>query len=266
MRESIEKFYILNSKEELSENWIDEKNGKVIYEVLKIINGKPLFYKEHYERMVNSFKLNDKSIVISEEDLLKDIYKLILINEKQIGNIKITYNTFSNNLKIFFIKHSYPTEEMYEKGVKTVLYFGERNNPNAKVVDNNFRSKVTEYIKSKNAFEGILVNHNGFITEGSKSNIFFIKDEKLFTSKVSDVLPGVTRSEIIKMALENSIEVIEKDINYKDLSEYDALFISGTSPNILPIKEVDDLKFNVKNEFLISLKNMFDKEIENNVK
>lgn len=266
MGDAIEKFYILNGNKELSKNWMEEKNGKIIYEVLKVINGKPLFYEEHYYRMVNSFKLNNKSIIISKEDLLKTITTLIEINEVKNGNIKITYNTYSDNLQVFFIKHSYPTEEMYKNGVKTVLYFGERNNPNAKVVDNDFRSKVTEYIKSKNAFEGILVNHNGFITEGSKSNIFLIKDNKLVTSRVSDVLPGVTRNEIIKMALEEGIEVIEKDVSYKDLSNYDALFISGTSPNILPIREVDDLNFSVDNNFLILLKNLFDNRIKNNIK
>ena len=50
-------------------------------------------------------------------------------------------------MKVFSIKHSYPSREMYEKGVKTIFYHGERANPNAKVVDNDFRAKVTEEIK-----------------------------------------------------------------------------------------------------------------------
>ena len=114
MGDAIEKFYILNGNKELSKNWMEEKNGKIIYEVLKVINGKPLFYEEHYYRMANSFKLNNKSIIISKEDLLKTITTLIEINEVKNGNIKITYNTYSDNLQVFFIKHSYPTEEMYK--------------------------------------------------------------------------------------------------------------------------------------------------------
>ena len=79
-------------------------------------------------------------------------------------------------------------DRLYTEGVKTILYYGERENPNAKIVNDNFRAKVTEEIKKSNAFEAILVDRNGLITEGSKSNIFAIKDGKLITAKAEAVL------------------------------------------------------------------------------
>ena len=200
---------------------------------------------------------------ISEEKLKEDIDKLVKANDSKIGNIKLTYNTTSKELRGFFINHSYPTEEMYKNGVSTIIYFGERENPNAKVINQNFREAVNNEIKKKEAYEAILIDRNGFITEGSRSNIFMIRDRKLYTSKVEAVLPGVTRTEIIKMAKNNGIEVIEGNVNYKNIKMFEGLFISGTSPKILPICKVDDVEFDVNNEFLRELMRKFDEVIEN---
>ena len=252
MIEAINEYYIDNGKLRKLEEWREEGEGKLIYEVIRIINGKPLFYKEHYDRMINSFKLNNYK---------NDINNLVKSNNKTLGNIKIIFNTKSNEFKIFFIKHSYPTDEMYKEGVKTILYFGERENPNAKVINNSFRGAVNKEIKKNDAHEAILVDRNGYITEGSRSNIFLIKGSNVYTSKVEAVLPGVTRTEIIKVAKENSINIIEENIRYTDLEKFDVLFISGTSPNILPIRRVNGLEFDVENDLLRKLMRLFDELI-----
>lgn len=150
---------------------------------------------------------------------------------------------------------------MYKEGVKTILYFGERENPNAKVINNSFRGAVNKEIKKNDAHEAILVDRNGYITEGSRSNIFLIKGSNVYTSKVEAVLPGVTRTEIIKVAKENSINIIEENIRYTDLEKFDVLFISGTSPNILPIRRVNGLEFDVENDLLRKLMRLFDELI-----
>ena len=274
--DAVKNFYISNGEIKKTKEWTDEPNGKVIYEVIRIINGKPLFYEEHYERMKNSFKLSNVEFKITEEELKEeipeleivayekeDIDKLVKANDLEIGNIKLTYNTTSKELRGFFIKHSYPTEEMYKDGVSTIIYFGERENPNAKVINQSFRDAVNNEIKKKDAYEAILIDRNGFITEGSRSNIFMIRDRKLYTSKVEAVLSGVTRTEIIKMAKNNGIEVIEGNVNYKNIKMFEGLFISGTSPKILPINKVDDIEFDVNNEFLRELMKKFDEVIEN---
>lgn len=239
-----------------------EEEGKTIYEVIRLIGGKPLFYVEHYDRMAFSFNLINMEIPFTKDELLENINKLVKNNKRSIGNIKVTYNVDANVLKVFFIKHKYPTKKMYTEGVKTILYFGERENPNAKIINNNFREKVDEKLAIQEAFEAILVDRNGIITEGSKSNIFMIKENRLYTSKIETVLPGITRTEIIKMAIEMNVLVIEKDIRYIDLNEFDALFISGTSPKILPIAKVEEESFDCKNELLLKLMEKFNKRIE----
>lgn len=226
---------------------------KVIYEVLRVIDGKPIFLEAHIKRMKNSFKLVGQEFPLKFEEIRAKIRELVKKENKTIGNIKITYGLNSRELKIFFIPHSYPTDEMYEKGVKTIFYFGERSNPNAKIVNDDFRNKVNEEISRNNAYEAILVDRNGFITEGSKSNIFMVKGNELITSPAKAVLPGVTRGEIIELAHNIGVSVREEEYSYADIDKLDGMFISGTSPKVLPINSVGEIKLNPKNDVIKKL-------------
>lgn len=265
MRDAIGIFYIENGLEINIDKWENQEGSNIIYEVIRIIEGKPLFYEAHYDRMVNSCRLSNAEMKINKDSLKKNIELLIKINKFSEGNLKITFEGKEEILRIFFIKHSYPREDMYALGVKTILYYGERTNPNAKIVNNNFRKDVQEKIRERDAFEAILVNRENNITEGSKSNVFLIKDDILFTSRVELVLPGVTRTEVIKVAKENNIKVVEENINKDTLEEFDAAFISGTSPNILPISQVENIKYDGNNKLLRKLMGLFQEKIKEKI-
>ncbi|NFG39899.1 aminotransferase class IV [Clostridium botulinum] len=264
--EGINKFFIENSNiKEINQLENIKVPGKVIYEVLRIIHGKPLFLENHLLRMENSFKLINIDQCLDNFKIRNDIENLVRENEKLEGNIKLTYNVNEKVMRIFFINHSYPNEEMYKNGVKTILYFGERENPNAKIVNLNFREKVNIKIKENNAYEAILVDRNGYITEGSKSNIFMVKENVLLTSPIKTVLPGVTRGEIIDIAIENGIKVEEVSYKYSDIEKLDGMFISGTSPKILPINQVDSIKMN-SNEIINKLIKYYNNKIIDYIK
>jgi len=234
---------------------------KIIYEVLRVIDGKPIFLENHFSRMKNSFELINEEFTLSYEDISMKIDDLIKAENEFYGNIKITYEVNAKILRIFFVKHSYPSEKMYESGVKTILYFGERENPNAKIVNDNFRVKVNNEIKEQDAYEAILVDKNGYITEGSKSNIFMVKDNELLTAPIKSVLPGVTRSEIIKIAQKLGIKIKEVEYKYSDIDKLEGMFISGTSPKVLPIKSVNNINLNSNNHIIRNLMNEYNNEI-----
>lgn len=258
-------YYIENGKLKEISDFNDESKGKIVYEVIKVINGVPLFLEEHLKRFDGSFKMLNLRTTYSNYDIKSFINKLIEANNVESGNIKITYDTESNVIKLFFIKHFYPTKEMYKDGVKTIFYHGERHNPNAKVVDNDFRNKVTQKIKEMEVYEAILVNNEGYITEGSKSNIFIIKDNVFYTSEIKDVLPGVTRGKVIEVLKENSFEFIEKNLRFSEITESDSMFITGTSPDILPISIVDGIKINKDNTELRNLMKLFEEKIKEDI-
>lgn len=256
-------FYVEDGNLDIYENFkVDESSdNKLIYEVIRVIDGVPLFLEGHLDRFENSFKIEGINFPYKDEKIEEYINTLIDANKIKDGNIKIIYECKYETIKVYQIPHSYPTKAMYKEGVKTILYVGERRNPNSKVVDNNFRGKVNEEIKANNAYEAILVGFDNKVSEGSKSNIFFVKNNELYTSEIKDVLPGITRKEIIEVANENNINVNETTIFKDDVDSFEAAFICGTSPKILPIKTIDNMEKNVNNELLNRLITIFNDKI-----
>jgi branched-chain amino acid aminotransferase len=255
MSEAVNKFYIENLEVKEAEQFDDNltKEGKSIYEVIRVIKGVPLFFEEHMSRFENSCSLEKREMLLKEKEISDKMYKLIEVNGISEGNVKIVFNYKDNENKalFYFIKHSYPTESMYLEGVKTILYFGERTNPNAKVINTTFKSSVENKIKENDAYEAILVDNQGFITEGSRSNIFIVKGESIVTSPLEMVLPGVTRGIIIDLIKKCGISFREEQVSYKEIAELKGLFISGTSPQVLPISKVDNNIFKSSENLLV---------------
>lgn len=255
MSEAVNKFYIENVGVKESDKFVDNltKEGKSVYEVIRIIKGVPLFFEEHMSRFENSCSLEKKEMLLKVKEIKENIYKLIEVNGISEGNVKIVFNYRDNENKalFYFIKHSYPTESMYLEGVKTILYFGERTNPNAKVINATFKASVENKIKENDAYEAILVDNQGFITEGSRSNIFMVKGESIVTSPLEMVLPGVTRGIIIDLIRKCGISFREEKISYKEVKGLQGLFISGTSPQVLPISKVDNNVFKSSENLLV---------------
>lgn len=254
----------------------DSSKGKSLYEVIRISDGIPIFLMEHLTRLENSAKIMKYSLIVTRDEIINGILKLIYANNVQEGNLKLIVNyepkddrsensnVFNEIFLAYFIPHIYPSIEQYEQGVKTITYHGERNNPNAKVIDSAFRENVNQEINNKKVYEAILVDRHGFVTEGSKSNIFMVKGVTVVTSEALNVLPGITRQFIIKVCKKLNIAFEEKNIHESDLKSLTGLFISGTSPKVLPIKSVDELSYNSsKNPIINSIMLGFDDEINN---
>lgn len=272
LMECFNEFFIENEKIKERDSFEESflKEGKSLYEVIRIIDGAPLFLRSHLERFYNSAKLEGLNLWLAEEEIKENINRLIEINKVSIGNIKLVFNFNkgkNNNFLCYFLKHNYPEDIEYKKGVKTILYHGERENPNAKVINMDFRKIVGEKIKEEKAYEAILVDRNGYITEGSKSNIFMIKDGKVITAPIEKVLPGITRQNIMDVCKNLNLKVEEEKVHYKDIDKLEGLFVSGTSPKVLPIKSVDEIEFkSSENKLILSIIEGYNKAIEEDIK
>lgn len=271
MDTSYRKNYLFNNQVKESEDFSDRflLSGKSLYEVIRVIEGVPIFLEKHLERLINSAKIEKLVLPLSIEEIKQRLNKLIEVNKVSIGNIKIVFNFLENGCDFYayFLNHSYPSEEAYKNGVDTIFYHGERTNPNAKVINLSFREQVDNKIKEANVFEAILVDRNGNITEGSKSNIFMIKGKTVLTAPVEDVLPGITRDTIIAVAEKCGYKVKEERINYKTVSELDGMFISGTSPKVLPIRRIENLQFqSASNEVIMNIAKGYDEVIKAYIK
>ncbi len=229
-----------------------------VYEVIRIIDGVPLFFEKHMDRFASSAKLLGFDLKISDSSILSAIDRLVDKNSTPTGNIKIVINDFekhSRKIYAFFIKHRYPTPDEISEGVPVILFNAERNNPNAKSTDLSIRNKINEAIKANNAYEALLVDKNNEITEGSKSNVFFLKANKIFTTPVETVLPGITREYVIDICKSLKLDLSESALRVCDIMEMDGLFLTGTSPQVLPISRVNNTSFgSAKSEIIKNIR------------
>ena len=254
--EAIKKHYMANgrliSTDDLDIFYSIEKPP--IYEVIRVIDGIPLFLEDHLERMRISGELVGVSINRSDEEIEKDIMKLIEANGVENLNIKLLCANIEGEgqvLLAYFIKSFYPPEEYYRDGIHTILFHHERENPNAKVLKYSFKEEVAKKLEENKAFEALLVNNDGYITEGSRSNMFFVKENKIYTAPKGTVLLGITRQHIMEVCKELSIEVVEENIHVDDLDRLEGAFMSGTSVNVLPISTIEDIRLNSVNNHII---------------
>lgn len=244
--------------------------GISVYEVIRIEKSIPLFLENHLNRLFSSADLSNVNINESYCDFETLISELIKKNNENEGKIKIVihfseHSRQENDVLIYFTPHYFPTTEEYKNGVKVGICNTERKNPNAKVLNTEARQRANNTIAEKKLFEVLLTNHKGYITEGSRSNVFFIKDNSIVTPPAKDVLMGITRNNIIKICKENKISVLEQKVHLNDVSSMDAAFLSGTSLKVLPVSCIDEKKINHQHLLLEKLKSLYNKLIQDYV-
>jgi len=241
------------------------KKGTSIYDVVRIKEGTPLFLEVHLSRLHQSANHIQRKLWLSDNEIKTKIQQLAQINEVKEGNLKLVFNYFENQetFLAYFVQHQYPSSEQYQQGVKTVLFQAIRETPNAKIINPWLRSTTDEIKEKTKVYEIILLDRLGNITEGSRSNIFLIRNNTLFTAPLEDVLPGTARQRVLDICDRENIRVEEKRTYFEELPKFDAAFITGTSPMILPISRINSLSMDVKHPLLERLIKAHDLMISN---
>jgi branched-chain amino acid aminotransferase len=259
----VHKFFSLNGELISTKQFVSGENEGGVYEVLRVVDGVPLFLEDHLERFYHSAHLADINIGYAESQIKNFLTDLVDKNKVQIGNILISCKI---NLIAHFVPHNYPAAKMYSDGVECGILKAERENPNAKVLQTTVRNRADQIISEKGFYEVLLVNHLGKMTEGSRSNLFFVAENEIVTSPANKVLVGITRQKTFQLASELKIPVTEREVSFSELKAFDAAFITGTSPKILPIVKIDAFKFNPQNEIVGQLIKRYDELIDSYVK
>lgn len=253
------------SKGELKE-LLAEDNAK-IYEVIRVISRKAVFLREHFGRMKESIRLSGTEGALDFDDYKKSVELLIKENEFNNCNIRVSYYYNRGEAVLFyFIESHYPSREQFETGVHTVTAKVQRHNPNVKALQKGFRERVQQIIDEGHAFEAILINEDDTVSEGSKSNIFFVKGSGLVTSPDSAVLLGVTRSKVIEVCENNGIKVEKRTVDFRELDSFDGAFITGTSNDVLPIRTIDGRVYDsAENEIVKRVSGLYLSEVEKEI-
>jgi branched-chain amino acid aminotransferase len=261
MKECVGNSFILNGNicpVSLFDNSLVYK-GESVYEVIRMRDGIPEFFNDHMERLSSSLELSGKEPLAVRAGLIRDISLLTKADRRKEINIKIVfnYNVEANNYLIYYIESVYPSQEQYRKGVRGILFYAERNRPQSKVINFSLRNMVHQELANEKAYEALLVNDDNEITEGSRSNIFLIKNNRLVTAPDEVVLSGITRKHILDICVKNSIPVEYKSVNADDLADYESVFMTGTSPMVLPFYCINDYYFGTAHPLMKILRDSY---------
>jgi branched-chain amino acid aminotransferase len=241
-----------------------------IYEVLRVVDGVPLFFSDHLDRLRQSAALSRLPDEIAEERLVRDISHLIEANDVRNQNVKILYgkaDTGETSTVVFLNKSFYPPDAYYEEGVFVVSERISRDNPHAKVHRDEYKKKVEAVLERTGAFEVILLDEEGRATEGSRSNLFFLRDREVVTSPPGKVLLGITRKVIVEMIEELKIPIVYETLSQEDLGTVEGAFLSGTSIDLLPISRYDDRRFSTpQNRIYMKLHQSYRERVEKDLK
>ena len=139
---------------------------------------------------------------------------------------------------------SYMDPEAKKKGISIIKSpYQQYENPlysNNKIIGTYINSIMALHdALAKEADEAILLDKNGFISEGSGENLFIFKDSVLLTPKTDFCLNGITRQSVIQIAKSLDMEVQELDLTFDELTYADEAFFSGTAVEITPITTVN---------------------------
>lgn len=247
MKECIGKVFSLDGRLEPCRNFDGYFHGGPgsIYEVVRVMDGIPMFLEDHLDRMEQSMRLTSTFLPCSRDQVKPIIGEVIAANHLLNGNLKVVCQSADTGrqLLIYVTEHQYPGPEQYKAGIPAVLMRASRPLPNAKQSDPELSKKTTRVRTLESVHEVLLVDAQGCITEGSRSNVFFVRKGVVLTPPVDDVLPGITRKHVIECCRVKNIPLRETRIPEADLKEMDAAFLSSTSRRVLPVNRIGDLTF-----------------------
>lgn len=265
----VKRFFILNGQIIGTNSFAYQfpNEAKIVYEVIRVKNSTPLFFEYHMERLMNSIKVLNFDLP-QLKSIKEQVINLVQKNPIAENNLRISLiyrNACTFDTLIYFVPSTYPTEIQKREGVEVKLLKANRDNPNAKVENKILRESADRIIAESSCYEVLLVNNEGFITEGSRSNVFFIKDDTFYTAPLSMVLGGITRLVVIEIINKLGLSLAEKPINIDEINKFDSVFITGTSPSVLPVCQINNVKFDVRSFALQKLMDEYSDAIDKDI-
>ena len=250
------------------------QGGDAVWEGLRVYNGKVFCLDEHLNRLLESAK----------SMAFEKVPKLTYIKEAIFSTLKANKMFNDTHVRLTLTRGEKITSGMNpklnQKGCtlivlaewKPAIYSGKklrlvtanvrRNSPlflDSKIHHNNLINNILAKIESNNAGadDAIMLDLNGFVAETNSTNIFMIKEGKVFTPFADACLAGITRGLIMKICGENNIPIFEKNISITEFYNADQVFTTGTMGELATVIEIDKREIKNKGEILSKIQDLF---------
>ena len=244
-------------------------------------NGPAIFrLKEHTNRLFDAAKKINIEVPFELDEIIDAQCETLNKNQLNAGYIRpIIYlgneglglraRDLSVNVAIAAWEWpSYMDPEAKKKGISiaksSYLQYENPLHSGNKIIGTYFQNTMALHEAiDKGADEALMMDANGFISEGSGENIFIVKDLKLMTPTKDHCLNGITRQSVIQIAKDLNYDVVEKNLTFDDLISADEAFFTGTAVEITPISKVNEVKIgnDGAGEITKVLQNKFDEVI-----
>ncbi len=234
--------------------------GEGIYETLRTYDGRVFLYERHMRRLRNSARMIDLALPFSDADMASQIQdttaaadlgggeaQIRVLVTRGVGDLTYDLEATPVPSVIIIVKTQVdPAPEAYQLGVGVVIVDVVRNHPdtvNPMIKSNNLLNSAlaAQQAIRRGAFEGLMRNYRGDLSECSTANVFIVKDGAALTPPLtSGLLPGITREFLFDVGKEIGVDVREVVLRDDDLFSADEAFLTSTTREAVPIVTVDE--------------------------
>jgi len=235
--------------------------GMAVFEGVRAYNttnGTAIFrLKEHTQRLFNSAKIFQMKVPFDMETIMNAQLEVVRANKLEscylrplvwIGSEKMGVSARGNTIHVGIAAWpwgAYLGEEGLAKGIRVKTSSFTRHHVNISMV----RAKASGYyinsilanqeVTADGYDEALLLDTEGYVSEGAGENIFIVKSGKIYTPDLASCLDGITRDSVVTIARDLGIEVIEKRITRDEVYCADEALFTGTAAEVTPIRELD---------------------------
>ena len=235
--------------------------GMAVFEGVRAYNtanGTAIFrLKEHTQRLFNSAKIFQMKVPFDMDTIINAQLEVVRANKLEscylrplvwIGSEKMGVSARGNTIHVGIAAWpwgAYLGEEGLAKGIRVKTSSFTRHHVNISMV----RAKASGYyinsilanqeVTADGYDEALLLDTEGYVSEGAGENIFIVKSGKIYTPDLASCLDGITRDSVVTIARDLGIEVIEKRITRDEVYCADEAFFTGTAAEVTPIRELD---------------------------
>ena len=260
--------------------------GDGVWEGIRLHQSKLIFIDEHLDRLFESAKGISLKITLSKDQIINEIRKALIKNRMydhvhirliiSRGN-KITpyQNPNANVGPINFViipEYKKTDPKIYKNGIIIGRVPIVRPPDNILSTHYNTLSKLNCILASIEANklgfdEGIMNDLNGNISTCNSTNLFFIKENKVLTSKGKYCLNGITRGKTISICHSNNIPLFQEDFSFDDILDCDEAFVTGTFAGIIPVSKLENknLKSTNPDSLVNKIRFLYNQNIQENI-
>ena len=251
-----------------------------LFEVIRIIEGVPLFLEDHHNRMKESADFFKIPFPYTAEECYRQSVELIKKNQLYDGELyweltrgddDFREHGFRDDHKGTFAILTIPlrhiNSENWEKGVALEIYPDLRHQLcEHKTINLLANCMAKNFAYSQKSYDSMMfrVDEKGrkYITEGGSSTYFLVKDGVIATPEIDNILPGITRKKVIALCKNEQIPVVQRRVFLTEIKHAQEIFLVSTVSKVMPVNKIGEKGYPVDGKITRRLMNLFDQLLE----